>query len=125
MDMRMDLSQGRNKAQYSGNLDLINFDLEEWTDNSDFGNITFSSRVLDGVGLTGSTVNAKLEAEIDSFTFKKYRYKNLAFEGQLTKNLFDGLLLSMDENIDLSFTGTIDYSGKQPLFDFQANVNHA
>jgi hypothetical protein len=123
MDMRMDLSQGRNKAQYSGNLDLINFDLEEWTDNSDFGNITFSSRVLDGVGLTGSTVNAKLEAEIDSFTFKKYRYKNLAFEGQLTKNLFDGLLLSMDENIDLSFTGTIDFSGKQPLFDFQANVN--
>lgn len=124
LDMRMNTAGGRVKANYSGDLRLINFDLGAWTDNDDVGKITFSSKVLDGVGLTGESANARLEARIDSMVFREYMYKNLTLEGQLNRNLFDGDLSIQDENIDLEFVGTIDFTESQPFFSFEAKVRN-
>ncbi|MEL6867515.1 MAG: translocation/assembly module TamB domain-containing protein, partial [Bacteroidota bacterium] len=122
MDMRMDLRNGRDKAQYSGALSLIDFDLKTWTDNPDFGKITFSSQVRDGFGLSRSTVNAKLGANIEQFDFKGYKYENLAMDGRINENLFDGDLNFKDDNIDFVFDGAIDYSDSIPEFNFKANI---
>lgn len=122
MDMRMNLRQGRQTARYSGNLNLANFDLQRWTENPDLGTISFRSKVLDGVGLTAETANARLEAKIDSFYFRNYQYQNLEIEGQLNQNLFNGKFAISDENIAFNFDGTIDFTSNEPLFDFQAAV---
>jgi hypothetical protein len=122
LDMRMNTTGGREKAQYSGNLRLINFNLGAWTESDQVGNITFSSRVIDGVGLTGASANARLEARIDSMVFRDYMYENLTLKGQLNRNLFDGDLSIQDDNIDFEFAGTIDFTEKQPFFNFNADV---
>lgn len=123
MDMRMNLKNGRGKANYSGSLSLINFDLGKWTQNSDFGLVNFTSQVKNGVGLTAETIDADLVAEIQSFYFKKYNYKNAALNGELKKNLFDGTFAIQDENVDFNFRGLVNYQDSIPVFDFSATVN--
>ncbi|MEO1713587.1 MAG: hypothetical protein AAFU60_09670, partial [Bacteroidota bacterium] len=123
MDMRMNLRRGRDLARYSGNLSLASFDLQTWTENPDLGTISFRSKVLDGVGLTASTANARLEAKIDSFFFRNYQYQNLEIEGRLNQNLFNGIFSISDDNIAFNFDGAIDFTSNEPLFDFQAEVD--
>ena len=125
MDMHMDLRNGRDKANYSGNLSLTDFDLKTWSGNDNFGKISFNSKVLESEGLTIETVNTRIEAQIDQFSFKEYTYQNVDINGELNQNLFDGKLSIQDENIDFNFDGSIDFSDTIPSFDFQADIKKA
>ncbi len=122
MDMGLDLSKGRAQAKYNGKLDLFNFDLREWSDNKNLGNITISAEVKEGQGLTLETVNARGTGQIDAFTFKGYEYQNIAMDGVLNQNFFEGFLNAKDENIDLEFDGSINFKDSIPKFDFQADI---
>lgn len=124
MDMRMDLRYGKSGATYTGGLSLIDFDLGTWSGNSDFGMVTFSSKVKEGKGLTLESVDAKLGAVIDRFSFRGYNYENVTMDGQLNKDFFDGDLTIKDDNIDFSFSGKITQFDSIPKFDFNADINH-
>src|SRR5690606_33484433 len=52
MDVNMKLRDGRENALYSGDLRLSNFDLGIWSDNKDFGKISFGTTVKEGIGLS-------------------------------------------------------------------------
>jgi hypothetical protein len=123
MDMRMNLKNGMDRAGYSGKLSLRNFNLGKWSDNPDFGLVTFTSEVKNGVGLRSQTASAQLTAQIQNFTFKNYNYQNARLDGQLNRNLFDGNFAIQDENVDFSFRGLLNYKDSIPVFDFQATVN--
>lgn len=122
MDMRLDLKDGREGAKYTGNLNLINFDLKEWTGNDQMGEITVTSKISEGIGIS-STARAKIEANVDSFTYRNYTYHDFNMDGRLTQNLFDGDFVIKDKNIDLSFDGSVDFRDTVPVFDFKAKVN--
>ncbi len=123
MDMRMNLKPGRARAAYSGRIGLTNFDLGKWMGgHKDFGLVNFNANVTNGVGLTAQTAEATLEAEVQSFLFKGYNYKNASLKGQLNRNFFKGDFLIKDDNIDFSFNGEVDLTGKNPEFDFDASV---
>ncbi len=124
MDMRMDLREGRKGAQYAGGLSLQNFDLGTWSGNKDLGRITLKSEVKDGIGLTLETVDAKVGAVIDSFSFKGYSYENVTMDGRLNKEFFDGDLIVKDDNIDFNFSGETKNFSTVPEFDFNAKINH-
>ncbi|WP_020539563.1 translocation/assembly module TamB domain-containing protein [Lewinella cohaerens] len=123
LDMQMVLTEGAQRARYSGNLNLVDFDLGGWTSNSAFGLVNFNSKVEDGFGLTGDLASAKLTAAIESITIKDYTYENASITGQLNKNFFNGDLSIKDENIDFAFTGEIDFTDTVPTFDFNAALN--
>jgi hypothetical protein len=122
MDMRLDLKDGREGAKYTGNLNLVDFDLKTWTSNDQLGNITVTSKISDGVGISASTARAKIEATVDSFAFRNYNYHDFKMDGRLTQNLFDGDFIIKDKNIDLSFDGSVDFSDTIPVFDFKADI---
>ncbi|MCR9290401.1 MAG: translocation/assembly module TamB domain-containing protein [Bacteroidetes bacterium] len=123
MDMQMVLIGGRDNAQYSGGLTLFDFDMGTWSDDPNFGNVTFKSKVKEGVGLRLANANATLEGTIDSLEFKGYDYKNVNLNGRLNQNLFDGDLVVKDKNINLNFRGEIDFTDTIPIFDFYADIN--
>ncbi len=123
MDMHMNLKQGRALAQYEGKLSLFDFDLKNWSGNDKFGDISFTSEVQQGVGLSLETVNARLTGIIQSFTFKDYTYNDISLDGELTKNKFDGNLVSHDQNIDFGFNGRIELVDSIPEFKFSADIN--
>ncbi len=122
MDMRMNLLPGKERAEYSGELALENFNLGRWTGNPDLGLVTVSSQVLNGVGLTAETAYAELIARVTSLTYKGYQYENALMEGALNENRFDGEFNITDDNIDFYFQGKVDFSRGAPDFDFQAEI---
>lgn len=122
MDIQMDIKGGREKATYKGVLNLVDFDLGAWTENEEIGKVTFSSKVNNGIGLTGGTIKADLEASIKSFSFKGYDYRNLDINGVFDKQFFEGEFRIKDDNIAFNFDGNIDFNDSIPLFDFKAEI---
>ncbi|MEZ4954983.1 MAG: translocation/assembly module TamB domain-containing protein [Saprospiraceae bacterium] len=122
MDANMKLRGGRETALYSGDLQLNNFNLGVWTDNKDFGKISFSTSVKEGVGLTLNSAEAKLSGRIDSLNFKNYIYSNVQLDGELKKNLFNGDLVVEDKNINLKFGGEVNFTDSIPAFDFKTDI---
>ncbi|MBI5915810.1 MAG: translocation/assembly module TamB domain-containing protein [Bacteroidetes bacterium] len=122
MFMNLKLREGKEKARYSGDLYLDDFDLGAWTGNRDWGKITLDSHVKQGLGLTLKSVSAKLDGTVDSLVFKGYKYRNAKINGDLKRNLFNGDFQIQDGNIDLTFGGEINFSDTLPAFNFVANV---
>ena len=122
MDMQLDITQGSDKANYSGTLDLHNFNLGKWSDNPDIGLVNFKSKVAEGKGLTLNTVRADLAATIKSLQFKRYLYKDLILDGKIDRNTFDGIFKVEDDNLNLNFDGTFEYINQQAFLNFKSNV---
>jgi len=121
-DMRMNLRQGREMAQYSGNLSLLNFDLGAWTGNPQLGRVSMNTSVKNGQGLVLETVEAEIGGAISSISFKDYNYENIILDGALKQKFFDGKVSIRDDNIDLNFDGAVDLTDSIPQFDFTAEV---
>ena len=123
VDMELDLTGGRERAIYSGNLNLSNFDLGAWTGNRNFGKTTFNLNIADGsTGLTLSTLRAKLRGQIDTLYFKGYNYKNVKLDGAFEKKLFAGKVGIEDPNVDFVFDGSIDLRDTTPVFIFKTDI---
>ncbi|MCB0706847.1 MAG: translocation/assembly module TamB domain-containing protein [Saprospiraceae bacterium] len=122
LDMKLSTIGGRENALYSGRIKLIGFDLGTWSESPYFGKITMSSEVQNGKGLTASSAEATLSATIDSFYVRGYNYQNLEMNGQLQENLFDGEVTITDNNIDMDFAGTIDFTDRVPLLAFNSDI---
>jgi len=124
LDMRLDVTQGSNKANYSGTLNLQNFNLGKWADNADLGLVNFKSKVGDGRGLTLNTVKADLVATVNSLIFKKYNYKDFVIDGKIDKNTFSGIFKIQDENIDFVFDGSFEYLNQKAFLNFKSDVKN-
>jgi hypothetical protein len=120
-ELRLNLKPGKDDATYSGDVAFKDFDLGKWTDNLDFGKITFKAYVKDGLGITKKHPRANLSAKVESFWFKNYAYRNLTVLGELRSNLFEGHL-GKDDNMDFNFDGTVNFAGAKPLYDFKSEV---
>ena len=108
---------------YDGKFGLKNFELGQWLDNKDIGIINFSSDVK-GKGFTLENVKAEIKAGINDFTYKGYKYTDVAIDGLFEQQLFDGKLAVKDENIDLVFDGKVDLNDTLPEFDLSSTFNY-
>lgn len=125
LDMRLDVSQGTEKANYSGTLNLRNFNLGKWSDNPDFGLVNFNSRVDKGKGLTLQTVNTDLAASIRSLSYKNYTYQDFVLDGVVKQNTFEGVFKIEDDNLDFIFDGFFEYLNGQAFLNFSADLRFA
>ncbi len=110
-DMRLDVLNGVENALYSGMIEIKDFDLATWTGNPDFGPMTFSAEVDEGMGLTEDFIYADLRAQIENFSFRGYDYANLAMDGYITNTFFDGFFSTEDPNLDFELIGAVFYGG--------------
>jgi hypothetical protein len=122
MDMRLDLKGGKDNATYSGNLDVEDFDLAKWTGDTKFGKTSFAVHVNNGQGLAIEKARADLKGELKKFIFQNYQYKDISIKGNLKKNFFVGDFDVKDDNADLKFDGTVNFSGAIPIFDFKSKI---
>jgi len=122
LDMRLDVKDGVEGANYSGELSLEDFDLRTWSDNIDLGIVNFSASINDGKGLTLNSVDTELNAIVESISYKGYEYRDFVMDGHLSKNQFDGEFSITDENIDLIFDGSVELVDSVPVLDFKANI---
>tara|TARA_R110000868_G_scaffold212709_2_gene462618 strand:+ start:9214 stop:13623 length:4410 start_codon:yes stop_codon:yes gene_type:complete len=111
-------------ASYKGFFSLIDFDLGYFVGNKQLGKATFDLNV-EGKGFVKETLNTEVIGDVYSINFNGYDYQNLKVSGILKEQLFDGLLVSNDENIKFTFKGLADFAEEQNNFNFIASVEYA
>jgi hypothetical protein len=109
---------------YSGTISTDSFYLGRFLDNDNLGRIAFQGKI-GGTGLKTGTLSATLDGTINSLEFNHYTYQHLQINGAVAKKKFNGELVSGDPNLNAHLNGLIDFSGIQPKFDFQAEVQKA
>lgn len=122
-EVSLNFKSPTNARLYSGTLNLYDFDLKTWTDNENFGNVTFKSKVS-GTGGTLASLNIKIDSDIESFIYKKYPYENIIIDGNFNKKSFIGEMGIVDGNIDLNFNGEVNFNGDLPKFDLTSDISH-
>ncbi|MGI8893462.1 MAG: translocation/assembly module TamB domain-containing protein, partial [Bacteroidia bacterium] len=123
-DLNLKINEDKSSS-YSGRLAASNFDLGRYFYNEQLlGKVTFDVR-LRGAGLTLDRIRAQLDGNISSITLNNYTYTNVGVNGQFSKNEFKGQLAVNDQNIDLDFNGSVNFSGRLPVFDFTAELKRA
>ncbi|MEX2370264.1 MAG: translocation/assembly module TamB domain-containing protein [Bacteroidales bacterium] len=106
---------------FNGNINTGGFGLGKLLGKEpDMGRINFSIN-LDGYKQQGK-VETAVSGVIDNFELIGYDYSNIQLEGNFTNRKFDGSMLIRDPNIDLIFTGSIDYEDLVPAFQFNLDV---
>lgn len=123
LDLNLNTVQGLANGTYSGIVGLDNFDIGTLTGIKDLGKVSMSGRVIEGKGLTTSTMNADLTGQLSMLEYKGYTYRNARIDGQLTGKLFNGTLDINDPNIDMHFEGIADFRDSVPKVDFVAKVD--
>lgn len=109
-------------ARYTGEAALFNFDLGEWTDNSDWGKVTARADIRDGQGLKRETLKLDLIGAIDQINFRGYNYRDIKANGNLSPEGFQGAMDFKDEHVDLAFEGKINLAKGAERFDFVIDV---
>jgi len=97
------------------------------------GKVIGASSLIKNVTMKGSTqaqftqkgFNAKVEANFSALNFNNYTYKDIDVNGTINESMFDGSLKLRDPNIYVDFLCKIDYSAKEPIFNFMADVKKA
>lgn len=123
LDMELDLSHGRDNATYSGQLDMHSFELGVFTGNKDLGKTTFHFTIKEGShGLNLSTMEARLEGQIDTLHYKGYRYNTVQLNGTISQLLFEGKMGIDDPNLKFNFDGTVNLKKDIPEYKFTADL---
>jgi len=122
-DMQLNLKDGKEKAIYSGGLELNSFDMATWTGDKNFGRTTFHINIADNsTGLTLPTIKTAISGKIDTLSYRGYRYRDITLNGSFREKVFDGELKSNDPNVDFTFDGAINLKEDVPKFEFSAKI---
>lgn len=119
-DVNMKINS-KNVPSYSGKIQAIDFDLGDLIGQSSIKRTSFVANV-DGKGFELDKLVEKLDVKASYFEFNNYSYRNIAVNGKINGQVFNGKLDINDKNIKLNFDGKANLNPKLPEFDFIANV---
>lgn len=111
-------------ASYKGNVVFEDFDLGEVLNDPNIKETTFDMEV-DGKGFTLENLKTNIKGHVFSLNYNNYNYNNIDISGQLGNKIFNGDLVSHDENLKFKFNGLADMSKDVSSLDFTAEVEYA
>ena len=110
---------------YSGHLITYNFNIGKlFNQEKNIGTLSMDAN-LKGAGVQLSQLNTDFTGKINQVQVKGYNYKDIDIDGEFKKKLFTGNLKIKDDNLDLTFKGSVNFDSIQPQFDFIADVKKA
>jgi len=123
-DLHMNNIDFIDKASYSGNIILDNFNVGALLNRKDIGKTTLNLDV-DGVGFTEKYLNTIVKGDISKLDYNKYTYNNIVVNGNFKLPYYKGELSVNDPNLSLTFDGLVDLSKRESKYDFHINVENA
>ena len=123
-DLNVKVDRKKKTTVYSGHVSTKEFNLGRFVSSGDLGNITMSADVR-GSGLELENIDANLVGNINFLEFNNYAYNGIRINGAFSKKLFNGSLIIQEPNLDLDFTGSINFYDSLPDFHFVANIARA
>ncbi len=109
-------------VSYNGQLQLDKFNLGIYYSDEELGVVSTNIHV-EGTGLEVSNMDLNFEGEISELGFGDYIYTKMTSSGRFKNNFFSGKFEIADANAQAKFDGEIDFTQKQPLLNFELNVN--
>ncbi len=123
LKLRQDPESGA--ISYRGTLRTAGFQMGRMLFmEKEFGAISMDLTV-DGTGIRLTDINADIKGKIHNLYFNNYDYKNLDVNGRLARRVFSGSLIVADENLDLAFNGSVNFSESPTKLVFDAKINKA
>jgi len=108
-------------ASYLGKLNTEGFNLKPLAPGAGLG--TFAGEIdIDGNGLRFKTMNAQVKSTINRFEFSGKTISNALVDGEFKNGIFEGESSVKDNNLDMSFVGTIDLNSAKPVMDIDADI---
>ena len=111
-------------AVYEGSIKGFNFDLSKFINIVGLGRSDFELGIT-GRGFTTKYLNSSVIGKINNFSYKSNVFENIQIFGQVKDQVFDGNLVSNDNNLNLVFNGLVDFSEDLIDFDFNTIINDA
>lgn len=109
-------------SSYSGKVATNSFNLGKFIDDNTLGNISFNGNI-NGKGFSAKNVDVTLDGNIKQVEFNNYNYQNIFAKGNFKNKLFSGAVSIDDPNVKIDgLMGTVDFSNKEPRFNFDADV---
>ncbi|OXA80452.1 DUF490 domain-containing protein [Flavobacterium frigidimaris] len=124
VDLHLNNMDFIDKASYSGNIVLENFDVGALLNRKDIGRTTLNLDV-DGVGFTEKYLNTIIKGDITKLDYNKYTYNNIVVNGNFKLPYYKGQISINDPNLSLTFDGLVDLSKRESRYDFHINVENA
>ncbi|MBF7092407.1 translocation/assembly module TamB [Flavobacterium sp. ALJ2] len=124
IDLNMNNIDFIDKASYSGNIVLENFDVGALLGRKDIGKTTLNIDV-DGKGFTEKYLNTVIKGDVQKFNYNNYTYSNIVLNGNFKLPHYKGKLSVNDPNLNMTFDGLVDLSRRDSKYDFHINVENA
>lgn len=109
---------------YNGLIKTENFDLGPILEIDDLGIVNMEGRI-EGSGTNLKNMESDLLVDIISIEYRDHKYENIAMNGNLAQNKFNGQFSIDQEDVKADFNGNLDFTTKTPLLDFEANIDRA
>lgn len=101
------------------------FDLGAFLQNKELGIVDGTFRVQGEAFSTSNIDFNKIEGKVNQFDFMQYPYSGIEIsKGEFKDNRFTGVIDVVDDNLNLSYNGFLDFNGAQK-FQFTANIGEA
>ncbi len=109
-----------------GEIGTVNFNMGSYFDLPDtlLGLLTMEGNVKGTVDTSGN-FKFDLAANVDKVGILNHNYRNIAIDGVLNNTSFDGEVNVKDTALRMVFWGQVDFSDKNTVFDFTADVKKA
>lgn len=113
-----------NKGIYSGRIVSEAYELGTLLNNTDFGQTAFDLQVA-GEGFAFNEMDSEIRGTLSFLEYRAYRYENIALQGVFNALQFAGQTQVDDENLQLTFDGSVNFNPDLPEYYFVATVDHA
>ena len=124
IDLNLDEIELIDNASYKGKIRFTDFNLGKAIGEPMIGLVTSSLRI-NGSGFSKENISSDIKGVIDSFVFRGYDYSKLQLSGVVMNKVFNGQLDTADTNLKLNFSGLVDFSGAENIYDFSVLIDYA
>lgn len=112
----------KNHELYDVKANLQNLQIGKIIQNKDLGAITAQISAK-GESFDFKNANANLIGNVQSATYKGYRYQNMNLVGKINRGVYNIVLNSKDPNANLNLTASGVYNEKNPTVKVNGTIN--
>jgi len=123
-DLEMSDIDNIDNAKYAGNIILDNFDVGAIINDNSIGKVSMNMDV-DGKGFTQKYLNTSFAGDVSQLKYNGYTYTKIIVDGSFKQPIFKGKFYINDPNLFMDFSGILDLSKKENIYDFHSKIDYA
>ncbi len=120
VDVKVATDSTATRSRFTGSVQTANFDIGDYTGVVGLENVSGNIQV--NAVASDRFEEAIIDGLISDLTYRGYHYRDFMVDGTLAPQKFIGNVVSRDPNVNLDFTGIVDFSSSEPILDFRADV---